>query len=55
MPMIGVVIALAILYVIQIVILLLQSKIGPRFFIPRILQPDFFDYRAKIKYNEDTK
>lgn len=63
MPMIGVIISLAILYVIQvniyyymkIVFLYLQFRFGPRFFIPRFLQPDYFDYRAKIKYSEDTQ
>lgn len=62
MPMTGVVITIGILYGIQVIhsdiqitILLLQFIKGPRFFVPKIFQPDYFDYRAKIKYNEDTK
>lgn len=35
-------------------LLFLQGKFGARFFIPKIFQPDYFNYQVKIKYSEDT-
>ena len=54
-PMVGVVIALAILYAVQMSFLLLQFKCGPRFFIPRIFQPDYYDYNFKLKSGLETE
>ena len=35
--------------------LFLQFKLGPRFFIPKMLQPDYYEYSFKLKLSEDTK
>lgn len=51
-PIVGLVVALIIIYSMQVVILFLQGKIGPRFFIPKMMQPDYYDYAFKIKPNE---
>ncbi len=37
------------LSIIQILILFLQHKLGPRFFIPKIFQPDYYNYNFKIR------
>lgn len=50
-PIVGLVVVLFILYTLQIIILFLQAKIGPRFFIPKIMQPDYYNYNFKIKAN----
>lgn len=54
-PIIGLVIALFLLYVIQITILFLQHKLGPRFFVPRIFLPNYYNYNFKIKSSDDNK
>ena len=33
----------------------LQMKLGPRFFIPRMFQPDYYDYSFKLKNTEENK
>jgi hypothetical protein len=54
-PMIELVIIIFILYIIQSLILYLQNKCGPRFFIPKIMQPDYYNYQYKIKINETNQ
>ena len=54
-PMIGLVVTLFILYVVQIVLLLLQNTLGPRFFVPRICLPNYYNYSFKIKSSEENK
>jgi hypothetical protein len=48
-PMPELVIILFFLYIIQAFLLFLQSVCGPRFFIPKIMQPDYYNYNHKIK------
>jgi len=43
---------LAALYVIEIAILYLQYRWGPRFFVPKFLLPNYYNYNVKLKINE---
>eukprot|EP00937_MAST-01D_sp_MAST-1D-sp2_P002413 g2413.t1 len=36
----------------QVVVLLLQDKLGPRFFLPRALRPVQYDYRRRVEGSE---
>jgi hypothetical protein len=54
-PMVGLVVIIFLLYVLQIVILFLQSKCGPRFFIPKIMQPDYYNYNYTIKIDDTNR
>jgi len=49
-----IVITIVILYALQIIALLLQYKIGPRFFIPKYFQPDYYNYNFKLKPDENN-
>ena len=36
-------------------LLYLQSRLGSRFFVPKRFQPNYFDYRLKLKRDETNK
>ena len=38
----------------QILLLYLQNVFGPRFFIPKFMQPNYFSYDCKLKMTEDN-
>jgi hypothetical protein len=40
---------------IQILILYFQSKYGPRFFVPKFLLPNYYNYNVKLKLSEENK
>lgn len=50
-PIISLVIVLFLLYTLQVIILFMQARVGPRFFIPKFMQPDYYNYNFKIKAN----
>ncbi len=54
-PMIGLVIAVLLLYSFQILMLFLQFKLGPKFFIPRVLLPEYYNYNVKLKMSEENR
>jgi hypothetical protein len=43
------------LYAIHVTILVWQYRRGPRFFIPRMLQSDYFNYNYKLKADTDNR
>ena len=43
------------LYGLEVVLLYLQSRLGSRFFIPKRFQPNYFNYRNKLRLGEETK
>ena len=49
------VIVLLSLFVLEVLLLYLQSRLGSRFFVPKRFQPNYFNYRNKLKYSEETK
>lgn len=36
-------------------ILYFQAKYGPRFFVPRFLLPNYYNYNVKLRLNEENK
>ena len=47
-PNYTVVMTLLIIFVVEVSLLYLQARFGARFFVPKRLQPDFFDYKCEL-------
>lgn len=43
------------IYFLEIVLLALQYKLGSRFFVPKRFLPNFYEYRQKLKSDENTR
>lgn len=43
------------IYLLEIVLLALQYKLGSRFFVPKRFLPNFYEYRQKLKSDESTR
>lgn len=54
-PNISLVLAIFAAYAIEVVLLALQHKLGSRFFVPKRFLPHYYEYKMKIKANEETR
>ena len=43
------------LYALELVLLYLQYKLGSRFFVPKRFQPNYFNYKRKLKLTEENR
>ena len=51
-PNIALVVVLVSLYALEVVLLYLQYKLGSRFFVPKRFQPNYFNYKRKLKLTQ---
>ena len=54
-PNITLVVILLSIYLFEVVLLYLQSRLGSRFFVPKRFQPNYFEYKQKIQLNEENR
>ena len=52
-PNVALVIVLASTYVLEMVLLALQHKLGSRFFVPKRFLPNYYNYKQKVKIEGD--
>jgi len=55
MPDPALVVGIFIAYLIEVVLISLQYKLGSRFFVPKRFLPNFYEYKMKLKANEETR
>ena len=54
-PNLALVVVLVALYALEVVLLYLQYKLGSRFFVPKRFQPNYFNYKRKLKLTEENR
>jgi len=54
-PNLALVVVLVSLYALEVVLLYLQYRLGSRFFVPKRFQPNYFNYKRKLKLTEENR
>jgi hypothetical protein len=55
MPKPSLVVAVFTAYVIEVVLIALQHRLGSRFFVPKRFLPNYYDYRLQLREDEETR
>lgn len=51
----GLVLVLIAVFICEVILLALQNRLGSRFFVPKRLLPNYFDYRLRMVLNEQNR